>query len=167
MAIAAELLPEFDQEMQKTRKALERVPDDKSKFDWKPHAKSMPFLKLAGHVANIPEWTVYTLQRDVLDLATDGKQQQPTSKQEVLEIFDKHVKAARAELEKASDEHLMQPWSLKMGEQTFFTMPRATVIRSMVMNHSIHHRSQLCVYLRLHDIPVPALYGPSADETAF
>ena len=167
MPIAASLLPEFDEEMKKTRKALERVPDDPGKFEWTPHTKSMPFFRLAGHVATIPEWTVYTLQRDVLDLATDGKQQKPTSKKELLEIFDKHVAAARAELEKASDEHLTKPWTLKMGEQTFFTMPRNAVLRNMVMNHIIHHRSQLCVYLRLNDIPVPALYGPSADEASF
>ncbi len=167
MTIAATLLPEFDQEMQNTRKALERVPDDQSKFDWTPHPKSMPFFKLASHIANIPEWAVYTMQRDVLDLSVDGKMAKPSSKKELLELFDEHVKAARAEIEKASDEHFMKPWTLKMGEQTFFTEPRATVIRKMVMSHGIHHRSQLCVYLRLNDIPVPAIYGPSADETAF
>src|SRR5579883_2046854 len=112
MPIAATLLPEFDQELKNTRKTLERVPDDKSKFDWTPHPKSMPFFKLASHVANIPDWAVYTLKFDSLDLAKDGKQRQPATKQEMLEIFDNNVKAARAELEKASDEHLMKPWSL-------------------------------------------------------
>ncbi len=166
MAISESMLPEFDQEMANTRKTLERVPEDK--FEWKPHEKSMAMGGLATHLANIPSWTVYTINQDSLDLAPPGaepfKTPEAKSRQEVLDAFDKNAADARAALAGASDEHLLNPWSLLQGGNTLMTLPRVAVLRSFVMNHIIHHRAQLGVYLRLNDVPVPAIYGPSADE---
>ncbi len=162
------LLPEFDQEMANTRKVLERVPDDR--FDFKPHAKSMDLRHLAAHLAQIPGWGAEALNKDSIDIAPPGAPpyEPPvvSTRQELLEMFDANVKTARAAIEAVSDQALFQPWSLLSGGQTLFTMPRVAVLRSMIMNHLIHHRAQLCVYLRLNDIPVPGMYGPSADEMA-
>jgi uncharacterized damage-inducible protein DinB len=158
-------LAEFDQEMANTRKTLERLPDDK--WDWKPHAKSGTIGWLANHVATFPGWLEQTLTTESLDIAPGGKQiQLPTTKgrKEILAVFDESVPKARAALAKATDEQLMQTWSLLSNGQPIFAMPRAAVYRGMIMNHLIHHRAQLGVYFRLNDIPVPALYGPSADE---
>jgi len=167
MSISAALLPEFDQEMTNTRKALERVPDDK--FDWKPHEKSMALGGLATHLANLPSWTVYTINQDSLDLAPPGGEPFVTplanSREEVLEAFDKNVAAARAAIAGASDEELLKPWSLLSGGNMLMTLPKIAVLRGFVMNHIIHHRGQFTVYLRLNDIPVPSIYGPSADES--
>lgn len=166
MPISDALLPEFDQEMANTRKVLERVPDDR--LDFKPHQKSWKMGGLATHVATIPSWTALTIARESLDIAPVGeppyKSPEASSQKELLEIFDKNVADARSAIAGASDEHLFKPWSLLAGGNTIFTMPRAAVIRSMIMNHGIHHRAQLCVYLRLVDVPVPGMYGPSADE---
>lgn len=163
------LLAEFDQEMANTRKTLERVPD--GKFGWKPHEKSMAMGHLAIHIASLPTWAVDTIRRDSYDVAPEGgepyKLPQAATTKEVLDLFDKSAAAARAAIAEASDEDLSKPWSLLKTGQPIFTMPRAAVLRSVVMNHGIHHRAQLGVYLRLNDIPVPALYGPSADEGAF
>lgn len=168
MSLKDALLPEFDHEMASTRKMLERVPEDK--MTWKPHPKSGALGWLATHVANLPHWAVMTIEKDSLDLAPEGEQMKPAppaeSRQALLEAFDGNVKAARAAIEGASDERLLAPWSLLVTGKTVFTMPRMAVLRGMVMNHMIHHRAQLGVYLRLNDIPVPALYGPSADEDA-
>src|SRR5262245_18039261 len=161
MSISASLLPEFDQEMTNTRKALERVPDDK--FDWKPHEKSMALGGLATHLANLPSWTVFTINQDSLDIAPPGeepfKSEQKKSRQEVLADFDKNVAAARAAIAGASDEVMLKPWSLLSGGNTVLTLPKIAVLRSFVMNHIIHHRGQFTVYLRLNDIPVPSIYG--------
>jgi len=166
MSISAALLPEFDQEMANTRKALERVPDDK--FDWKPHEKSMSMGGLATHLANLPRWTVYTINQDSLDLAPPGgeplRAEEQRSRREVLEDFDKNAAAARDAIAGASDEELLKPWSLLQGGVTLMTLPKIAVLRSFVMNHVIHHRGQFTVYLRLNDVPVPSIYGPSADE---
>jgi uncharacterized damage-inducible protein DinB len=160
------LLPEFDQEMASTRKTLERIPEDK--FDWKPHEKSMALGYLATHLANLPSWAVNAISADSLDLAPPSAPpyQMPvaSSRAEVVEMFDQNVAAARAAIAGASDEHFMTPWSLLKGGQTILTFPRLTVVRSFVLNHGIHHRAQLGVYLRLNDVPVPSIYGPSADE---
>ena len=168
MSISASLLPEFDQEMANTRTALERMPDDK--FDWKPHEKSGTMGWLANHLANLPSWTVYTINQDSLDLApTDGesiKWEGKGSRQELLDYFDKNVGAARAAIAEASDEEFLKPWSLLKGGVTLMTLPKIAVMRGFVMNHIIHHRGQFTVYLRLNDVPVPPLYGPSADEGA-
>jgi uncharacterized damage-inducible protein DinB len=168
MSISASLLPEFDQEMANTRKALERMPDDK--FDWKPHEKSGTMGWLANHLANLPSWTVYTINQDSLDLAPpDGgssKWEGKGSRQELLDYFDKTVGAARAAIAEASDEEFLKPWSLLKGGVTLMTLPKIAVMRGFVMNHIIHHRGQFTVYLRLNDVPVPPIYGPSADEGA-
>jgi len=168
MSISASLLPEFDQEMANTRKALERMPDEK--FDWKPHEKSGTMGWLANHLANLPSWTVYTINQDSLDLApTDGesiKWEGKGSRQELLDYFDKNVGAARAAIAEASDEAFLKPWSLLKGGVTLMTLPKIAVMRGFVMNHIIHHRGQFTVYLRLNDVPVPPIYGPSADEGA-
>jgi uncharacterized damage-inducible protein DinB len=166
MSLSQALLAEFDNEMKNTRKTLERVPEDK--FSWKPHAKSMELGRLSTHVAEIPGWIRETFQKDSLDVNPPGGEgYQPakiTTRRELLELFDKNVTAGRAALAAATDEQFGQPWSLLNAGQTIFTLPRAAVLRSFVMNHMIHHRAQLGVYLRLNDVPVPSIYGPSADE---
>jgi len=166
MALSAALLPEFDQEMANTRKTLERVPDDK--FGWKPHAKSMTLKQLAVHLAFFPSWMVDTLDKSSFDYAPVGGEPYKTpdinSRKDLLDNFDRDLVKARKSLESASDAHLMENWSLLAGGKTIFSMPRIAVLRGMVMNHMIHHRAQLGVYLRLNDVPVPAFYGPSADE---
>ena len=169
MGIAQSFLPEFDQEMANTRKTLERVSDEK--WEYKPHPKSGTMGWYAGHLSNLPLWAVVTLKQDVLDMApVSGQPLQlpsPKNKKEVLENFDKNVADARKGIEAASDEELRKIWSLERGGQKLMSMPKAVVLRSFVMNHIIHHRGQLTVYLRLNDIPVPALYGPSGDEGSF
>lgn len=166
MRLSETLLPEFDQEMAGTRKTLERVPEDK--LDWRPHEKSWTMIELATHVANVPTWATMTINTEELDIAPPGEEpyREPaaTSREELLAKFEAGVTAARAALVEASDEHLLASWSLLSGGQNFFTMPRVAVLRSFVMNHMIHHRAQLTIYLRLNDVPVPGLYGPSADE---
>jgi uncharacterized damage-inducible protein DinB len=166
MKLSELFLPEFDQEMTTARKTLERIPEDK--LNWKPHEKSMPLGRLAGHVAELAGWPVLTIKQDSLDFMPPGGQPfQPTiatSRKQVLEIFDKNRDASHQAIAEASDEHLMKNWSLLRGGQTIVTMPRFTVLRSVCINHIIHHRAQLGVYLRMNDIPVPSVYGPSADE---
>ena len=166
MRLNEQLLPEFDQEMVSTRKTLERIPE--GKFGWKPHEKSMTMGRLATHLAEIPNWAVNAIDQDVLDIAPPGAPPfQPavvSSRGEILDLFDKHAADARRAIAGSSDEHLLKPWSLLMGGKTILTMPRIAVVRNFVMNHNVHHRAQLGVYLRLNDIPVPAIYGPSADE---
>lgn len=168
MGISKSLLPEFDYEMANTRKTLERVPDEK--FDWKPHDKSFAMGSLAGHLANLPSWGSLTLSSDSFDLAPGGepvKSQVLANGKDVLAKFDENVAATRAAIEGASDQDLFKPWTLLSNGNTILTMPKVAVLRSFVMNHMIHHRAQLGVYLRLNDIPVPSIYGPSADETGF
>ncbi len=167
MSISEHLLPEFDQEISGTRKTLERVPTDK--FNWKPHPKSGSMLWLAGHLANLPTWGTLTVSHDELDMAPGGKPMDPppppADTADLLATLDKNAAEARAAIAGASDADLMKPWSLLTNGTVLFTMPKAAVLRTFVMNHLIHHRAQLGVYLRMNDIPVPSLYGPSADET--
>jgi uncharacterized damage-inducible protein DinB len=169
MAMNQALLPEFDQEMANTRKTLERVPENK--LGWKPHEKSGSMGWLATHIANLAGWAATTIGQDSLDLAPKGVPAGPApeakSRKELLDTFDKNVIAARAAIAGASDEHLLKPWTLLKNGQTLLTMPRIAVLRAFVMNHLIHHRAQLGVYLRLNNVPVPAIYGPSADEAIF
>ena len=168
MKINEALLPEFDQEMANTRKTLERVPDDK--LGWKPHPKSFAMGSLATHIVNMIGWTTDTIAKDSFDISPPGappyKEEPAGSRKELLEKFDKNVTAARAAIAGASDENLLKPWSLLVQGHKAFTLPRVAVLRSVVMNHMIHHRAQLGVYLRINDIPIPGLYGPSADEKA-
>ena len=167
MPISAALLPEYDHEFANIRKTLSRVPDDK--WDWKPHPKSGTMGWLASHLADFGQWTVIAIEDDFVDIgaAERSDRARPRNSAEMLAAFDKNTAEGRGALAKASDEDLMKPWSLKSGENTIFTMPKIAVLRGFVMNHAIHHRGQLSVYLRLNDIPVPALYGPSADEQQF
>ena len=169
MALSDALLPEFDQEMANTRRTLERVPEDK--LDWRPHEKSTTLGGLTTHLSNLPSWASFALDRDALDIAPVGEPplrlEQIKTVGEALEMFDKNVAAARAAIAGASDEQLQQTWTLLHGGRTVFALPRAAVLRTVVMNHIIHHRAQLGVYLRLNDVPVPSLYGPSADEGGF
>lgn len=166
MAIGQSLVPEFDHEMATTRRTLERVPD--GKLGWKPHEKSMTLGRLAGHIAEMPGWAMPTINQDALDLQPAGAPPyQPkvhATRDEILADFDKNVAAARAAIAGCSDEAYMKKWELQMTGRTVLAMPKVAVIRSMVMNHVIHHRGQLAVYLRLLDVPVPSIYGPSADE---
>jgi uncharacterized damage-inducible protein DinB len=165
MPISQALLPEFDQEMASTRKLLERVPDGKA--DYKPHEKSMSLGRLAGHVAELPGWAKNTLETQLLELKPGMQPYIATSRQELLERFDKNVADARPLIERASDEDWMKTWTLKFAGKEIMTMPRAAVMRSVVMNHLIHHRAQLGVYLRLNNVEIPGMYGPSADEARF
>ena len=165
MNLSQSLLPEVDQEMAGTRKILERVPEDK--FAWKPHAKSFSMGALAQHVATIPLWGHMTLEGDQFDLAGPEASNFPApvaSQKELLALFDASAAKFRAALVAAHDAQLQAQWSLVMGSRVIFTMPRLAVLRSSVMNHMIHHRAQLGVYLRLNDVPLPGLYGPSAYE---
>ena len=159
------LLQELEMEMANTRKSLERVPE---KMDWTPHPKSMTMGRLAQHLAEIPAWVGNTVDKDEFDLAPAGaptyNPQPVKTRQEALDLFDKNLAAAKKSLSSTTDGDLMKPWSLKMGGKTLMTMPRAVVLRNFVLNHNIHHRAQMGVYLRLNDIPVPSIYGPSADE---
>jgi uncharacterized damage-inducible protein DinB len=165
MPLVDALLPEFDHEMTVTRKLLERVPDDK--FDWKPHPTSMSLGQLAQHVATIPMWGSATLNLSELDLG--GNQQLPPmkSRAELLAAFDQNVATTRTALTGKGDGELMVPWALKRDGRTIFTMPKAGVWRGFVVSHLIHHRAQLSVYLRMNDVPIPSMYGPSGDEGAF
>ena len=169
MPISQMILPEFDQEMANTRKTLERIPDDK--LAWKPHEKSSSLGGLATHLANLPSWTTYTFGQRELDIAPPGEPpfrlEEAKSRDELLEAFDKNVAAARETLAAAGDDAWMEPWSLLKGGNKIMTLPRAAVMRGFVLSHVIHHRAQLGVYLRLLDVPVPAIYGPSADEGGF
>jgi uncharacterized damage-inducible protein DinB len=166
MSYAEALLPEFDREMANTRKVLERVPDDK--FDWQAHPKSHTIGWNASHVADLPNWLVMTLTTPSLDIAPVGgpryEFRTSGSRQDVLDRFDRNVEAARKALTEVKDDAMNEPWTLLQAGETIFTMPRSAVVRWMVMNHLIHHRAHLCVYLRLNDIPVPGMYGPSGDE---
>jgi len=161
--IAAGLIKELEQEAAVTRKLLERVPAEK--FDWKPHEKSMPMGRLATHVAEMHGWTKPTVDDPELDFAKmDYKPYEPKTTEELVAHLDKNVNEAIEALKNASDEAWFEDWSLRNGEQIYFTIPKIAVMRGMVLNHIVHHRGQLSVYLRLNDIPVPAMYGPSADE---
>jgi uncharacterized damage-inducible protein DinB len=162
MSIAQSLLPEFDHEMANTRKVLERVPYDNPA--WKPHEKSSTIAALAHHVATVPGWTKETFTKDSLDMTNFTPPTPSANQAQLLAEFDKSVDAGREALAGASDATMMTNWSLTGNGQTFFTMPKIAVYRSFVMNHMIHHRAQLGVYLRMNNVPVPAIYGPSADE---
>lgn len=170
MSISADLLPEWDLEMAATRRTLERIPD--AKFDWRPHPKSSTMGALASHVATLPQWVDATMNQDSFDLApVDGPAAGPPppakDSKQLLATFDENTAAARKAIEAASDESYARLWSLKRGGTAMFTLPRGVVLRRFFLSHIIHHRAQLGVYLRLNDIPVPAVYGPSADEAAF
>jgi uncharacterized damage-inducible protein DinB len=164
MAIAESLLPEFDREIGLTRRVLERVPD--GVFDWKPHDKSMTLGRLAEHLAELPGWLKVAVLEGGIDMATGrpAGYQSPSTRAAVVAMFEQNASEARAALVGRTDAELMAPWTLKAQGKEVFTMPKAVVIRGFVMNHLIHHRGQMSVYLRLQNVPVPSIYGPSADE---
>jgi uncharacterized damage-inducible protein DinB len=166
MNYAETILPEFDREMANTRKVLERVPEDK--LEWQPHPKSHTIGWNANHLVEIPGWVEGWLTKPSWDFAPIGgepyRSPKGTSRQEILDQFDRNVAAARKAIAAVTDEQMAQPWSLLKAGTTIFTMPRATVFRSFILNHLIHHRAILCVYLRLNNIAVPGMYGPSGDE---
>lgn len=166
MNYADTILPEFDREMANTRKVLERVPDHK--LDWQAHPRSHTIGWNANHLAEIPGWVEGMLTAPSWDFAPIGGEpyQSPkqASRREILELFDRNVAAARKAIAAVRDDQLTQPWSLLKAGTPLFTMPRATVIRSFVLNHLIHHRAILCVYLRLNDVSVPGMYEPSGEE---
>ena len=166
MAIRDTLLPEFDQEIAGARKTLERVPDDR--LDWSPHPKSGTMGWLAGHLANLPSWAVITLRQDEFDLAPGGKPLDPppppADSAELVATLDRLAAEARAAIAAAADDDLLKPWTMLQDGKQIMTLPKVAVLRSFVFNHLIHHRAQLGVYLRLNDVAVPSIYGPSADE---
>jgi uncharacterized damage-inducible protein DinB len=162
MTLKDTLLAEFDHEMGTTRRLLERVPDDR--LAWKPHEKSMALGELATHLGNIPNWG----QAILTDTAFDMAQAPPNltarpSRADVLALFDEATGRTRALMDRTDAEYVVK-WTLKRGDQVIFVMPRIAVFRSFVINHTVHHRGQLSVYLRINGIPLPPIYGPSADE---
>ena len=163
MAITEALLPEFDHEMATTRTLLEIVPEQHS--DWLPHPKSYTLGRLAGHIANLPGWLQVTMEATELDLADAATWTPPpySTTHANVAYFDSMVNKSRDALSKATDADFMVGWTLKTGGVTHFTLPRIAVVRSFVLNHIIHHRGQLSVYLRLRDVPLPQIYGPTAD----
>jgi len=162
MKISELLLPEFDNEMASTRKILERVPADKGA--WKPHEKSFSLGHLAQHVARLPGWVTMTMSDTSLDLGKGFPGYTTQSTAELLAELDGNVSAARAAIAAASDADFNVEWTLKWGDRTLFAMPRYMVVRTMAINHVVHHRAQLGVYLRLNYVPLPGMYGPTADE---
>lgn len=167
MALVETLLAEYDREIGTTRRVLERTRD--ADFSWQPHEKSFTLGQLAAHLATIPHWGVTVLTTPGFDLAGgEGQPDQPArTKADVLAQFDERTAATRAALAACRDADLAVPWTLRRGDHVVFTAPRGAVLRSFILNHMIHHRGQLSVYLRLLNLAVPSIYGPSADEGAF
>ena len=167
MRIGQSMMPEFDMEMASTRRVLERIPD--SKLDWKIHDKSNTIGWVANHLADIPGWVDMTISHGVFDIEPEAGQPYKSPNEQttatIIALFDKNIAQARALLETVEDATLHEPWKLLKQGEVLLTMPRLAVLRTWVLNHSIHHRAHLCVYLRVNDIPVPGLYGPSADES--
>lgn len=162
MTLGQMLLPEFDQEMANTRKILELVPDDK--LDWKIHEKSNTIGWLANHLSDIPGWTIATIHQDEWDEGEAEKPEITHSREAYLKTFDKNVAEARDALENVDDQTIMKNWRFLYNGQEIFTLPKLAVIRTWVINHIIHHRGIMTVYYRVNDIPVPGMYGPSADD---
>ena len=163
MTIANVMMQEFLHESEITKKLLERVPEDK--LDWKPHEKSMSLGRLATHVAEIPEWTDIVVNKDFFDMAASDYE--PTvckDRAELLEKFETNVRKFKQVMEGKDDASLMEHWQLRQGEHVAVDLPKAVVLRSFVLSHIIHPRGQLSVYLRENDVPLPGIYGPSADE---
>lgn len=163
MTLSQAILAEFENEAGSTRKILERIPD--GKLSWKPHEKSMTLGRLAGHIAELPAWIVSTVELDSLTVEPgDYKAFAADSQPELLGTFDKYVSEARRAIKTVTDDHLQKVWTLTIQGRQVFSMPRHAVLQSFLLNHMIHHRGQLSVYLRLLDVTVPGMYGSSADE---
>ncbi len=168
MTIVDALLPEFDREVAATRRLLDRLPD--GKLDWQPHPKSMTLGSLATHLSELGSWGEATLTAPAVDLESMVRPAgyvPPATRAAIIDAFELKMAGARAALVGKTDEQLMAPWTLRRGAREFFTMPKASCWRTFVMNHLIHHRGQLTVYLRQLDVPLPSIYGPSADEQPF
>lgn len=159
-------IAELDHEAATTRRLLERMPDDR--VEWKPHEKSMTLGRLCGHIAEMPTWGVVILQEEEFDIATSGERGYESftasDREGLLARYDREVAALVAAAQGVDDARMKGSWTLSNGAETLFTAPRAVALRSWVLNHVVHHRGQLAVYLRLLDVPVPSIYGPSADE---
>lgn len=156
-------LGDLEQEVSTTRRVLERVPEEH--LAWKPHDRSMALGSLALHLANLPYWGLSILQSDEFDIGQPlPRQEPPASRAEILAAFDERVSGVREALAAIDDAALAQPWTLRRGEQVMIRQPRVVALRTMALSHSAHHRGQLSVYLRLLGVPVPSIYGPSADE---
>jgi uncharacterized damage-inducible protein DinB len=164
MTTAQTIALDFDREIQSTRKLLERVPLDDTHRAYRPHEKSMPLDVLATHVAELPSWHKLALETEVFELPADYKPARAASTAELLDIFDRSAEQGRAAIDAATEDAMLKTWSFRYAGQTVFTAPRPQVVRGF-LNHMVHHRAQLGVYLRLNGIPVPGMYGPSADET--
>jgi len=162
MLIRDIFLPEYKTELKNTRRMLDRVSLEKA--DWKPHEKSMTLGELAKHVAEIPNWMTIILTTDDLDFKKWYSPITAETKEELLKVFDENSAKALEELEKATDEIFHGNWTMRFGDRIFFTRPRIGVVRNFALNHLYHHRAQLSVYLRLLEVPVPGMYGPTADE---
>jgi uncharacterized damage-inducible protein DinB len=164
MPLIDALLPEFDREMGLTRRALERVPD--GQFDWKPHPTAATLGRLAEHLTEMPQWATITMTQSGIEMTTakPADYVRPATRAAVLAQFDKHLKEGRGNVAGKSDGEFNAPWTLKSGGKEVFTMPKIAVMRNFVLNHMIHHRGQMMVYLRMLGVPVPSIYGPSADE---
>jgi uncharacterized damage-inducible protein DinB len=161
---APAVVPDLPHEVATTRRVLERAPLE-THFDWKPHPKSMSLGQLAGHLANVPLWGSITLGTEGMDLAQPSpRSPEARTREALLAQFDDKVRDLTAALAEASGEALGGTWTARRGDHVLFALPRAAILRGMVVNHMIHHRGQLSVYLRLLDVPVPSIYGPSADE---
>jgi uncharacterized damage-inducible protein DinB len=157
------LLPEFDHEMAVTRRVLERVPEEA--FGWRPHEKSFSLGGLATHLAQLPHWGTQILDHEFYDVATSTRATEKQTRAEVLETFDRHVAEVRRTLAERSEAELAAPWMLRRGSQTILSMPRIGALRSFMLHHVIHHRGQMTVYLRLQGVPIPPIYGATADES--
>lgn len=168
MSIAQNLLSEFDHEMATTRALLERVPDEDA--SWRPHPKSSTLGDLAVHIAGLPGLGIQVLESEEYDMNPPGgpaySPPEFESTSALLDAFDSSVGAFREALEGVSDEEMMKVWTFKGGGETIMELPRAAILRTLLMNHLIHHRGQLSVYLRLRDVPLPSIYGPTADTEA-
>ena len=163
MALNEPLLQEMEQESASTRKMLQRIPEEY--FGWKPHEKSYTLGRLASHVAELTGWVAFTLTTNEMDFAKgDYKPANAATSKELIQLFETNYAISKEELQKATDEDLMQKWKFRNGDQIYFDLPKNVVIRNMAFNHIIHHRAQLAVYLRLLNLPVPGMYGPTADE---
>jgi uncharacterized damage-inducible protein DinB len=164
MKLADSILIELDQEAQTTKRVLERIPDDK--LAWKPHPKSFSLGQLALHIASVPAGVTAIVMQDSVE-APNFTQPEPKSRREILDTFSKALESAKSNLRTMDDARMAATWNLTRGGKVVMSVPRGAFLRSVLLNHVYHHRGQLSVYLRMLDVPVPSIYGPSADENPF
>jgi uncharacterized damage-inducible protein DinB len=162
MALNKAIIAELEHEAAGTRRVINNLPEEN--LDWRPHEKSYTIGYLAQHVTQLPVWVVMTIKHPELDLSKGFDRKKAQTKADILALFEEHLATAKEALQNVSDEEMEEKWTLRNGDHVIFTLPKKIVLRYMVLNHIVHHRGQLTVYLRLLNIPVPGLYGPSADE---